>query len=269
MKIEKRNLAGKRVLVTGASRGLGALIARAFAEQRAELVLAARDREKLEGVARDCERLGARVTPEAVDLADSRAREALVSRAGRFDVLVNNAGVEATRRLLDQSDDEVRAQLELNLTAPIALIRALLPDMIARHSGAIVNVSSMSGKAATPFNSIYAATKHGLNGLTTSLAAELHGTGVHVGVVCPSYVAEAGMWSDSGLRAPRMLREVAPEKVVRAVFRVRAGEVEVLVTPGPMRPLLALRELIPSIEAPMLRAMGIARVMQARADRDR
>ncbi len=125
----------------------------------------------------------------------------------------------------------------------------------------------MSGKGATPFNSVYAATKHGLNGLSSSLDMELHGTGVHVGVVCPSFVADAGMWADTGQAAPAALREVPPERVVRAVLKVIRGEGEVLVTPTPMRPLLALRALAPRIEGPLLRAMGIAKVLAARADR--
>ena len=140
------------------------------------------------------------------------------------------------------------AQLLTNLAAPIELTRLVLPGMLERRRGAIVNVSSMSGKVATPYNAIYAATKHGLNGFTKSLRLELQGSGVHVGVVCPSFVADTGMWADTGQRAPALMREVKPEKVVRAVFAVLNGAGEVLVTPGPIRPLLVLREMFPSIE---------------------
>jgi short-subunit dehydrogenase len=260
-------LAGRRALVTGASRGLGALIARGLAAERIDLVLTARDSAKLAGVAEQCEQLGVRVQVMAVDVCLAADRERLLTDAGDIDILVNNAGVEITRRLVDQTDADVRSQIETNLVAPIELTRAMLPRMIARGSGVIVNVSSMSGKAATPYNTIYAATKHGLNGFTSSLAIELHGTGVHVGVVCPSFVADAGMWADTGMQAPAMVREVPPDRVVKAVLRVLRGEQEVLVTPGPMRPLLALRELVPSLEGRMLRAMGVAKVLARRADR--
>jgi short-subunit dehydrogenase len=137
--------------------------------------------------------------------------------------------------------------------------------MIARGSGVVVNVSSMSGKTAAPYNSVYAATKHGLNGFTSSLAAELAGSGVHVGVVCPSFVADAGMWADLELKTPTVMREVSLDQVAAAVLRVIRGEREVLVTPMPVRPLLALRELFPALESRVFRAAGITRTLAARA----
>lgn len=264
-----KDLKGKRALVTGASRGIGAHIAERLAREGAELVLVARDRDKLAAVAETCKQLGARVELCAADVSKAEHRRRLVQEAGVVDVLVNNAGVESTRRLVDQSESEVRAQIEINLIAPIELTRAIVPGMIARGRGVVVNVSSMSGKSATPFNSVYAATKHGLNGFSSSLGVELHGSGVHVGVVCPSFVSEAGMWADGGLRAPAALPEVSPEAVVRGVLKVIRGHVEVLVTPGPIRPLLALRQLVPSLEGPMLRAMGVAKVFGKRADERR
>src|SRR5205823_6599664 len=159
--------------------------------------------------------------------------------------LVNNAGIEIPVRVVEQTDEEVAQQLDTNLIAPIDLTRRVLPQMIARRAGVIVNISSMSGKSPTPFNSIYASTKYAINGFTASLAMELEGSGVHAGVVCPSFVADAGMWADTGVRAPKLMREVAPAKVAQAVLKVIRGAGEVLVTPGPVRPLLALRELFP------------------------
>jgi short-subunit dehydrogenase len=262
---------GRRVLVTGASRGLGVYVAKALAAGGAELILSARDRASLDATASACEALGARVEVVAasLDRADERARliEGLLATGGALDILINNAGVEHTKGLLDQSDAEVQAQLELNLHAPIDLIRRVLPAMLARGRGTIVNISSMSGKGATPFNSIYAATKHGLNGLTSSLRAELEDTGVHVGVVCPGPVAAAGMWARTGVAAPRAIAEVEPEAVVAGVWKVLAGASEVLVTRGPIRPMLALRELLPGLERPLLRALGISAAMRERAGR--
>jgi short-subunit dehydrogenase len=260
-------LKGTRALVTGASRGLGVYIARGLAKEGIELLLVARDENKLSSVAEECRALGVTVRVLGADVCRAEERQRLVQQAGDLDILVNNAGIEITRSLVDQSEDDVRRQIETNLVAPIELTRLFLPGMIARGRGVVVNVSSMSGKGATPYNSVYAATKHGLNGLSSSLDAELHGTGVHVGVVCPSFVAEAGMWADTGQTAPAAMKEVPPERVAKAVIRVIRGDAEVLVTPTPVRPLLALRALAPSIEGPLMRAMGITKVLAARANR--
>ncbi len=256
-----------RVLVTGASRGVGAFLARGLAREGAALTLVARDASRLERVAEDCRALGAQARVLPADVCLARERERLVDEAGELDVLVNNAGVEITKRLVDQTAEEVRAQIETNLVAPLELTRLVLPGMIARGRGVVVGVSSMSGKIATPYNAVYAATKHGLNGLSASLDVELEGTGVHVGVVCPAFIADSGMWADTGLEAPALAREVPQRRVLEGVLRVIRGEGEVLVTAGPTRPLLALREVFPAVERRVLRAMGVTATLAARAAR--
>jgi short-subunit dehydrogenase len=258
-------LRGSTALLTGASRGLGARIAERLAREGVHLVLAARDEPRLQKVAAACVAHDVRVRAVAADLSQRDDRERLVAGAGQIDILINNAAIEHTLALIDQTEEEIAAQIATNLTAPIALTRLVLTPMIARRRGAIVNLSSMSGKASTPFNSVYAGTKHGINGFTQSLRLELEGTGVHAGVVCPSFVAETGMWANSGGRAPAMLREVSPDKVVRGVLAVLHGAPEVLVTPGPMRPLLALRELFPRIEGPFMRKLGVTEAFKQRA----
>ncbi len=260
------DLSGRRILITGASRGLGAHIARGLAGAGVELVLSARELAALAETAKACEALGAKVSCLAADLTQAADRAMLIERAGELDVLINNAGVEIPRRLIDQTDEQVDAQLLTNIHAPIDLTRRVLPGMLARGRGTIVNVSSMSGKSPTPYNSIYAASKHALNGFTSSLAIELLGTGVHVGVVCPSFVADAGMWARTGLRAPAALREVSLAKVVKGVWAVLGGAREVLVTPMPIRPMLALAQLFPGLDAPVLRSMGVLRILAARAE---
>jgi len=260
-----KTLGGKTVLLTGASRGLGVCIARALAEQGADLVLSARDAPRLAAVADMCAGLGARVRVVVADVAVRDERARLVDEAGPVDVLVNNAGLEVALALLDQSDADVARQLEVNLVAPIDLARRILPGMVERGRGVIVNISSMSGKSPTPYNAVYAATKSGLNGFAASVAIELEGTGVHVGTVCPSFIAEVGMWADTGVRAPAMLKEVSPARVARGVLQVIAGAREVLVTPNPVRPLLAVKELFPGLDARVLKAMGVLEALEARA----
>lgn len=258
------DLRRRKILLTGASRGIGTHVALELAKHGAELVLTARDADALSEVASSCEAAGARVHVIAADLSSADDRARLIQSAGELDALINNAGVEYTKALLDQTDAEVAAQLDLNLAVPIDLARRVLPSMLERKTGTIVNISSMSGKGATPYNSIYAATKYGLVGWTSSLRIELHKTGVHVGVVCPGFVAE-GMWGRTGLQAPAIMRAVSPKKVVAGVIKVLGGASEVLVTPGPIRPLLALRELFPSLEGPLMRATGIVRTLEERA----
>jgi short-subunit dehydrogenase len=255
------------VIITGASRGIGAEIAKSLAADGGALVLAARDERGLETTAAAVRSAGARAVPVVADMAIQADRERLIGIAeaeGPVEVLINNAGVETPVPVVEQTLDEIEMQLRVNLHAPIMLTRLMLPKMMRRSRGCIVMVSSMSGKSATPFNAVYASTKYGLNGFVGSLRFELEGTGVHVGAVCPGFVS-GGMWADGGVKAPALLREVSIGKVVKGVRKVMAGSQEVLVTPGPVRPLLALSQLAPSLTGPVLRGLGVLDALKKRA----
>ncbi|MFZ5477747.1 MAG: SDR family NAD(P)-dependent oxidoreductase [Myxococcota bacterium] len=254
-----------KVLLTGASRGIGAAIARDFGAKKAHVVLVARDAAALERVAGEVRAAGGEATVVVADVTRAEDRDRLLAAAGEVDVLINNAGLEIAVALADQTAEDVERQLALDLHAPIELTRRVLPGMIARGRGAVVMVSSMSGKSPTPYNSVYAAAKHGLAGLVSSVRIELAGTGVNIGTVCPSFVADAGMWSDTGVKAPALMREVPLARVVEGVHAVVAGAGEVLVTPGPVRPLLALAVLFPGLHAPVLRWMGVMDALKERA----
>ena len=129
----------------------------------------------------------------------------------------------------------------------------------------MVYISSMSGKSPTPYNAIYSATKYALNGFVASLALELEGSGVHVGTVCPSFVADAGMWADSGVQAPALMKEVPLNQVLKAVKTVLSGSTtEVLVTPSPIRPLLALYALFPRLGPWLLKKLGVWAALERR-----
>jgi short-subunit dehydrogenase len=256
------------VVITGASRGIGVAIARDLAPRSEHVVLAARDAAGLEAAAAEVKALGAAVTVVPCDVTRSEDRARLLAAAdaaGPVDVLVNNAGIEITIAVLDQTEADVERQIEVNLLSPLLLTRSFAQGMVSRGKGAIVQISSMSGKSPTPYNAIYTATKHGLNGFTASLRIELEGTGVHAGVVCPSFIAETGMWHDTGVKAPMAMREVSPAKVVAAVNRVIAGSGEVLVTPGPIRPLLAFGQLFPGLDSPLLKMIGVLDALKERA----
>lgn len=259
----------ERIILTGASRGIGAAIAQALGRRGAHVVLAARG--DLEATAEAVRAAGGEATtvPCDVTLAEDRARLLEIALAGGpVTGLINNAGVEVPLAVIDQDEEQIQRQLAVNLTAPILLTRALLPHLVAAKRGSVVMISSMSGRSPTPWNAIYTATKFGLNGFTASLRIELEGSGVKAGVVCPSFVADEGMWAKTGVKAPALVQEVPLDAVVRATLAVLDGAPEVLVTSPLARPLLALTQLFPSLDRRVLGWMGVIDVLQARARTD-
>lgn len=190
-----RLLLGQRALVTGASRGIGAAIARALAAQGASVFITGRDDDDLRSVAVDIERSGGSVESAGADLYTPAGVEALVvtvmERWQGVDVLVNNAGVGSRGNLMPVAEFDLafwEATLALNLTAPMLLAKAFVPGMIERRHGRIVNISSINGKTGVVHGSAYSASKHGLIGLTRSLALEVAKNGVTVNAVCPGPV---------------------------------------------------------------------------------
>jgi short-subunit dehydrogenase len=141
-------------IVTGASHGIGPLIARALAKEGINLVLAARSASELEEVAADIRTTGVEVLAVPTDVTDREARSALVTTAertfGAIDILVNNAGGDPQRAFHHYTADEIEAIILLNLTAPVELARLLLPGMVARKQGHIVNISSLGGRIGSP-----------------------------------------------------------------------------------------------------------------------
>jgi short-subunit dehydrogenase len=221
-------LAGKAVLLTGATGGLGQAIAHALAERGASLVLSSRKGAELESLAASLP--GDRHRSVVTDLADLGAGEQLASGAGPVDVLVANAGLPATGSLEKFTSDEVVRALRVNLEAPILMARALFPGMVERGSGHLVFISSLSGKAVSPRASVYSATKFGLRGFGLGLREDLWGTGVGVSVVMPGFVREAGMFHESGAKPPSGLGTSSPQEVGEAVVKAierNLGEVEV------------------------------------------
>ena len=175
-------LPGTRVLVTGASRGIGRSLATAFARAGAEVALVARDAAALEALAAE---LGGTAHP--TDLLDLEQRNRLVERvegeAGPIDVLVNNAGLAHEGPLWESTAPQLDAQIQLNLTVPLELCRQALPLMLRRGRGHLVNVASLAALAAVPGMTAYAATKAGLAHGTAALRDELRGLPVAVTTV--------------------------------------------------------------------------------------
>lgn len=236
-------------IVTGASRGLGEHLAVALAERGTALVLAARDRAGLERTRARCVAHGHPVHVLPTDVADRAQRDALIRIAGAhlgpIDLLLNNAGIEEIGFFEDLTDEEIERHTQVNLLAPMQLARAVLPQMLARDRGHIVNMASVAGLAPMGFGETYGATKAGLVNFTRSLRASLRarGTAVRVSAVCPGFVEGAGMYAEQrvryGFQAPGLVGSTHVDDVVRAVLRVIEDDLpEVVVNDRPIKPLV-------------------------------
>ena len=231
-------LAGKTVLLTGATGGLGRAIGEALAERGATLVLSSRRADALEELAASLPG-DHRVVP--VDLGEDGGAERLASEAGRVDCLVANAGLPGSGRVESFSPEETKRALRVNLEAPMLLARELAPAMRERRDGHLVFVSSLSGKAPTPRGAIYAATKFGLRGFALCLRADLAGSGVGVSIVAPGFIREAGMFADSGAKPPLGMGTSAPRDVAGGVVTaIEQDRIEVAVAPMRLRALAHL-----------------------------
>src|SRR5713226_8395623 len=185
-------------LVTGASHGIGPYIVRALAKEGMNLVLAARSGQELEQVATaaDIRATGVHVLTVPTDVTDRDARSSLVTTAertfGAVDVLVNNAGGDLQREFHHYTADEVESLIRLNLTGPIELTRLLLPGMLQRKQGHIVNISSMGGRIGFPHTEVYSACKDGLIGFTRVLRSDYRKAGVSSSVLILGGIDGAG-----------------------------------------------------------------------------
>jgi NAD(P)-dependent dehydrogenase (short-subunit alcohol dehydrogenase family) len=188
-------LAGRTALITGAGRGIGRAIAFAFAREGASLALCSRTAGEVNRVADEIRReFKVNVMSDVCDVSDPgdvkefflAAYNALGDRGP--DILVNNAGVADSSKFTETSDEFWRRHLDINLTGTFYCMRAALPPMVERGWGRVINVASVAGKTGAPYVAAYTASKHGVLGLTRSVALEVARTGVTVNAVCPGYV---------------------------------------------------------------------------------
>jgi short-subunit dehydrogenase len=253
------NLVAGRVLVTGATGGIGQAIARAFAARGASLVLSGRRADVLDRLATE---LNAQTV--TADLSDAAELERLVLATGDADVVIANAALPASGLLTEFSQAQIDTMLDVNLRAPIALARAFAPGMSARHRGQLVFISSLSAKATSPSSSVYSATKFGLRGFALGLREDLRGDGVGVSVVLPGFISEAGMFAESGVKLPPGVGTRTPEQVAEAVLRaVERDRAEVTVAPLGLRIGADIASLAPSLSAVLQRLAGGAKVARA------
>lgn len=249
-------LARSTALLTGASRGIGPFLAEAMARRGTNLILAARNRAKLEQVRDNLAGHGVTVHVVPADIStlqgvEALAREAL-ERISSIDILINNAGMAAMLPFDRVRPDEIARELFVNLGAPLALSRLLLPGMLKRRRGHIVNMSSIAGDVPLHYEAVYGASKAGLTIASKALRMECRGTGVSVSVILPGVVRGVGMAEDfgelTGIRFPWFMGGCSPERVARGVIRaIEQDRAETIVNRPPMRGTLALFRLWPGL----------------------
>ncbi|MGE0600900.1 MAG: SDR family NAD(P)-dependent oxidoreductase [Dehalococcoidia bacterium] len=270
-----RKLKNRVAIVTGASRGLGAYIARALDAEGMKLVLSARSFEELERQAEEIRANGGDAMAVKADVSRAPDRDALVNAAvaafGSIDVLINNAGIEQTRHFDHLADDDIAQVIQVNLTSAMQLARLVTPIMLKKKSGHIVNMSSLAGKVPVPYSIPYAASKAGLIAFTESYRAEFGKRGVSASVVCPGLVSDAGMYQDmkdqAHIKENVLAGTVTPAKVASDVVKaIKKNRPEMLVYRGPGRIVSGLAEMTPGVFERVFPMFGTGKLFEGVAD---
>ena len=235
-------LNGKTALITGGGRGIGRAIALAFAHQRARVAVAARTAEQVNEVASE---IGDEAIALVCDVADpesvARMFTEMRERFGDPEILVNNAGIAESATLVTTTDELWQRHLAINLSGTFYCTRAALPAMLKNGWGRVINIASIAGKTGAPYIAAYAASKHGVLGLTRSVALEVAASGVTVNAICPGYVdtemvargveritARTGRTAEEALDSLRKMspqnRLVSPEEVAAVALLLASNE---------------------------------------------
>jgi short-subunit dehydrogenase len=257
-----QQLRGRNALLTGAAGGLGHYIARSLAAEGVNLVLSDLPELDLEPLTAELRQRGVAVETVSADLSDAQEAERLVAEAeqalGPLDILVNNAGVEFGGSFLERTPAELELIAQVNLTAVMLTTRAVLPGMLERGAGHVVNLASLAGKSPSPFLASYVATKHGVVGFTHSLRAELGDRGIGFSAICPGFISRVGMYGRLEDKVkddpPPPLTPRPPERVGEAVVKaIREDRAEIVVASRAVRPLILLSAMAPRLAARLTR----------------
>ncbi len=269
------DLAGKTVVVTGGSRGLGLALARGLVARGARVAICARDGAELERAKADLERLGGEVFAAPCDVTDRDAVLRFIASVeddfGSIDVLINNAGIIQVGPVELMTEDDFARAMNVNLFGPLHGIYAVLPGMRRRKAGRIVNIASIGGKVAVPHLAPYSTSKFALVGLSAALRAELVGDSIYVTTVCPGlmrtgsprhawfkgHVKAEYAWFSIGdsNSATSVSAESAAEQIIDALAH---GDAELVISPQ-AKLMSTLHGLAPNLVQEMLSL--VARVM--------
>lgn len=249
-----RETSGTVAIVTGASSGIGAELARQLAREGMRVALLARRRERLVALAESIAKDGGEALPLACDVADRASVDAAVRAVlerwgGRVDVLVNNAGYARHVLFKDHDDEDVERMVRTNVLGPIHCTKAVLPAMRERRSGLVVMMSSVAGRLGQPDEAVYSATKFAVTGLAEALAYELAPLGIHVMTVYPALVATEMFTPEALARMPESLKRAfmpVPD-FARAVVRAMKSGRHELTIPWRVKVAYALRLFFPGI----------------------
>lgn len=228
----------KTAFVTGANRGIGRAISLTLANMGYNLYLLARNSQALESVAQDCRAQGVRVESLAGELADEefmqQAVDGAIAAFGSIDVLINNAGTASNQAVQNADLGVWRDVMDVNFNAVVFLSRHILPGMIENRQGAIINISSLSGRNTNAGGGIYSATKHALNGFSGCMYEDVREYGIKVSTIMPGFV-ETDLTENLGLQGSKMIQ---PEDVAASVAYVLSASPHCCPTEVVLRPQL-------------------------------
>lgn len=265
-------LSGQVCILTGATGGIGAVMAQRLSAAGVRLVLASRSAEPLSALAASLPTESLSVPTDVTDpVALETLVEAAVSRWGRIDILINNAGIETFEHFHEGDPESISLAVAVNLTGPLRLCRLVIPHMLSAGGGRIVNVASVAGLAGVPHGVVYAATKAGLIAASRSLRLEYGAQNISVTALCPGFTHGGGMHErhkqEAG-RAPVLMGSTTVDAVAEATLRVlRRGQALSVVNSMPMGGLRVIDALSPAaadalvdrISGPYMRQLAEAR----------
>lgn len=241
------NIRGKTIVITGAARGIGYATAKALLARGARVVIGDREVAVLDKAVTELIRLG-QVTGYPLDVTDAESFDVFLDKArtdgdGHIDVLINNAGVMPVGPFLEQSEQTIRTAIEVNFAGVLTGCRLVLPEMVKRRRGHIVNIASLAGMVAVPGQLVYAGTKFAVVGLSTAMADEFAPQGVNVSVVLPTFTNTELI---AGTKATGAQKPVQPEDIAAGVIKVLdKPAITHLSVPGSLRLVSAITQLLP------------------------
>ena len=265
-----KKLENRVALLTGASSGIGAVIAKSLSNEGVEIIGIARSEAGLKKTKMNIEANGGKFHSISFDVSDisnlSQLKIKVENLIGKIDILINNAGIEEYNYFHNYTLEYIQKITSVNFIAPMEITRQFLPELI-QNSGHIVNICSLAAKKGESFNATYSATKGGLALFTDALRQELHGSGVGVSALFPGLVSDVGMYSDSQVKAPLILGTIPSKKVAKALVKaIKKNKPDVIVNSGPLRPLLAIDALFPNFGNWFARITGITAFCRNRAE---